>query len=1391
MNRFLKGTAIFTLSTGVLFSSFPIKSHQTIAKATTTDSIEQVLAKLSPEQRNALKQLQVSSGEGLQLPSSVDLDSTDNLSVIVEFKEQPAKVAVLEEAANGNSLSLSDAEQKANEAQDTFKSDLETIYKDDLKENNKLFKIKRTYKSSLNGVSMELPANKVKSLLQSKAVKAVWPNNVIKVEPPTIQEGSGDTKKVATEVFPGINKLHDEGFTGKGIKVGVIDTGIDYNHPDLTDAYKGYRAQPGVDPKSISPSSVKGWDFVDNDADPMETTYDDWKKSGLSEKDPNTGATFYTEHGTHVSGIIAGSGKNNTDYAVTGVAPDADLYVYRVLGQFGSGSTESVLGGIDKSIADGMDVINLSLGNSSNDPQNVESLALNNAVLSGVTAVVAAGNAGDGMYTVGAPGASALALTVGANDTKTEIATSKGTLHGTSDVQADLKLLGLGFGDNVESLKGQNLPIVYIPNTGSPADYNGKDVAGKIVYVNRGTIALVDKVKEAQKHGAKAVILANNVAGEGFIPTYLSAGYGMIPTFSISAEQAALIQPKTTSGTATFSFDEMGKLVDAGSKLASFSSRGPARITYDIKPEVTAPGVSVFSTVPAYMHGADQIGNYQYAYDNLSGTSMATPNVAGVSALLLQANPNLTPAQIKETLMNTADPLNGDYSVYESGAGQVDPYEAIHAKTRIEVADETKGTLDKKGNLKTVKDLTGALAFGVFAPAGTNTSDQRTLTIYSNSSQAKTYDVKVSFQTGRRGSLDADANGVMIVTDKSIKVGANSKKKSVVAIAVPKTAALGTYEGFVTYTNNSNPDETFQVPFAIKTVEEGMNPVTMSPQAFTHVFDSAYAGQLIYTNAYFSIKSHMRTLDVILEDGKTGKELGFVGTMDGLGMQENVNYGVSHIFDGLYYKSTGDSEQPFAYNTDLAKPGYYKLKIIGTNDAGRTFSQEAPFYFDNSAPKVTINSPDVVEYKNGQTSVIFTGSVYDKETEEMQALGMNFNQGSTKLYYFDNLGGRATSVPVNPDGTFTVNIPTNPTRAMLLTFYALDAASNKTFKEGRDIFVTRDDAAYGYMQADKRSAKMGETVHAKLTLNKVNNVKQAVYKFYHYTNVASMNVTPNPSLADKININVAEKVYSVGSSLNEATVTVTLKDGVAPLSGDLSLVDLAFTMSNDYTAYPVTFAAYMTSVTYTDMNNTTKSAMSGNPNLYYMEPTYSLARGSNSAEAFLNPNGDANQSYDYSKMGIKVKATNSSGTIYNGVINSGSSSVLFQIPNLPLTDDQYELEFSMPGHFTVHKNFTIGFHEDGKVTYQNLYLKLNPATAGDVNKDDVIDVMDAIYLQTYWGTNKRDADINFDGVVDSKDMAFVEENYLMQNPTINYAPTPKKKYKSQTLESVKSALGLN
>ncbi|MEN1935030.1 dockerin type I domain-containing protein [Paenibacillus sp. 102] len=119
------------------------------------------------------------------------------------------------------------------------------------------------------------------------------------------------------------------------------------------------------------------------------------------------------------------------------------------------------------------------------------------------------------------------------------------------------------------------------------------------------------------------------------------------------------------------------------------------------------------------------------------------------------------------------------------------------------------------------------------------------------------------------------------------------------------------------------------------------------------------------------------------------------------------------------------------------------------------------------------------------------------------------------------------------------------------------------------------------------------------------------------------------------------------------------------------------------------------------------------------------------------------------------------------------------------------MEFNVPGHFTVYKPFTIGFHEDGKIINQNKYIFYKAAIAGDVNKDNVIDVQDALYMKEKWGTNDRKADINFDGKVDERDMGFVKKNYLMQNPTVKNAPTAKENVKGQTLEKIMGTLGIN
>lgn len=1379
--KFVKSTAIFALSSGVLLNTLPNISNNAVVSAKSATSIEQVLTKLTPAERQAIRQLKTSSQGGLQLSPEVDPKSDAPVSVIVEFKDKPAKTAVLEAKAEGKSLSSAEAKQKVDAAHETFQNDLKMIFKQELKEKKDPYTVKRAYKHAFNGVAMLLPANKAEALLQSKAVKTVWSDIEVQAEPPVEEHEWNQQANTHTRVtFPGIQKLHEEGYTGKGVKIGILDTGIDYNHPDLHDAYKG------------------GYDFVDNDNDPMETTYDDWKKSGKPQTSLG-GETYYTEHGTHVAGIIAGQGKNNTDYAVEGVAPDADIYSYRVLGPYGSGSTAGILAGIDKAVADDMDIISMSLGASYNDPLYVTSIAVNNAVLAGVTTVVAAGNAGDRMYTLGSPGTSPLAITVGANDVSENITTFKGAID---TVSVNMRLLAQNYTDHIPALKSQTLPVVDV-GLGGTSDYQGKDVKGKIVLVSRGTYGINDKVRNAKQNGAAAVLMYNNNATEGYLPFYLGEGLDFIPAFNLTNADGLALQAKVKAGYTSFTFGEMGQLQTEGNTLAGFSSRGPSRVLYDIKPEVTAPGVAVFSTVPSYVHGPDQIGNYQYAYERLSGTSMATPNVSGVAALLLQANPMATPAEVKEKLMNTADPLNGDYSVFEVGAGQVDPYEAVHSQTRIEVVDKTEGTYNKKGNLKNIKEDTGAISFGTFAPDGKNVQDKRSLVIYNNSKQAKTFDVKVQFQTDRRGSKNAAANGVQILTDKTITVKENSKQNTNVVIDVPKEAALGTYEGYIIYTNKDNPEETYQVPFAIHTVEEGIDHIAVNPPAFTTAVEAGYNGIRWSVGLNFQLKSHMRTMDLFLVDPKTNQEIGFLGSLDGIGADENIEYYLRGAMnEGVYYPLTGNPDHPIAYDHEQTEPGLYKIRLVGTNDEGKTFSADAPVYYSVTQPTFNLSADSgVYEYSTDQSTVSLTGSVFDPGVEEMKAGGINVSQADNKVVYTipgsggGLLGGgtKSVSVPVDESGKFTAQIPMNPNvQPFKVQMYAENKATVRNYSSYKSLYYVKQGTPYGTAIADKQTVKAGDTVTVTLSMNNMANMKQAVYSFIdqNSSNVDLVSIKPHAALNGKVDIKTVNTNVGNGSAIRrDITATLTGDAAQTGVSGKVPMVDITYKVKDDSGSANPGFAQF--NISYTNTDGTAQSAF-GISLPFQIERNYSFMKSWVYEEAFtLLPTLDEPSTLDYVKAGAKVKVTDEAGKEYLNTLGSNGAFPWHLTSNLPLTDKPFTLEVDMPGHFTVKKTFTIGLKENGEVKPYSKALYYDHAPAGDVNKDDVIDIHDALYIQSNWKTNKREADINFDGVVDEKDMQYVLNNYLMQNPwMLDKAPKPEEKYKGKTLNDVLHEVGM-
>ncbi|WP_335872975.1 S8 family serine peptidase [Bacillus sp. 2205SS5-2] len=477
------------------------------------------------------------------------------------------------------------------------------------------------YKEVFNGYSLTGKRKELTAFLNGK-------ENVQRVT--DVQSYSVANEKsiefIGTDFARGYLDQEGNRLTGKGIKVGIIDTGIDYTHPDLSRNYRG------------------GHDLVDGDELPMETQ----SHEGLP-----------TLHGTHVAGVIGANGK------MRGVAPDVELYAYRALGPGGTGTTDQVLAAIDQAVQDKMDIINLSLGNNVNGPDLPISLALDRAVEKGVVAITSSGNSGPENWTVGTPGTSEKSISVGASTPPMKIPYAK--------VDAKkMRLFPLAGG------KGWDLARTFQladGRDGMPEQL--KHVQGKIALIQRGGLTFWEKVNNAEKAGAVATIIYNNTPGPfmGTVEDTLK-----IPAASITKAEGDWLKQELKKPNVVVS-TEYKQEKDL---LAPFSSRGPVTFNWLIKPDISAPGVEIESTVPK-------------GYMSLQGTSMASPHVAGVAALLLQAHPTWTPDEVKSALMLTAKPLVdelGDiYEPTEQGAGRVSVQAAMNVQTLVTPSSLSFGKL--------------------------------------------------------------------------------------------------------------------------------------------------------------------------------------------------------------------------------------------------------------------------------------------------------------------------------------------------------------------------------------------------------------------------------------------------------------------------------------------------------------------------------------------------------------------------------------------------------------------------------------------------------------------------------------------------------------------------
>jgi minor extracellular serine protease Vpr len=555
--------------------------------------------------------------------------------------------------------------------------------------------IRYVYRHSFYGISLKGKGSSLQKIQEIRGVRSAIPVHVYKAE---INESVPFIiGKETEELFHRGKKL-----TGAGVKIGIIDTGIDYTHPDLKENYRG------------------GYDTIDFDNDPMETT----KKQGLP-----------TLHGTHVAGIVAANGK------LKGVAPQAEIYAYRALGPGGIGTTESVIAAIDKAIEDKVDILNLSLGNEVNGPDWPTTKALERAISKGIIAVTASGNSGPKKWTVGSPGTSPRAISVGASlpplsipyiqvkSTKKEIAITPMQGAKPWKLTTEEKIVFGGLGDKRAIRRARH----------------------KVVLLERGRLTFTEKAKNAERAGAKAVVIANNVPGVliGKIQAKVK-----IPVVSITYEDGKWLKQQLRKRRRLLT-TKFHREVD---QLAPFSSRGPVTVSWEIKPDVVAPGIAINSTVPG-------------GYKSMQGTSMAAPHVAGAIALLKEAHPTWTAEQHKAALMNTAKILykkNGDsYHLYEQGAGRIQVNRALEAKTLIYPSSLSLGIMHKEKHIM---------------------KRELTVTIHNQSSEVKEYEV----------ILPEKQEGLEWKLPTTVHVKANERKRMKLAVTMYSSKVKkGTVEGFV------------------------------------------------------------------------------------------------------------------------------------------------------------------------------------------------------------------------------------------------------------------------------------------------------------------------------------------------------------------------------------------------------------------------------------------------------------------------------------------------------------------------------------------------------------------------------------------------------------------
>ena len=593
-----------------------------------------------------------------------------------------------------------------------------------------------SYRYGFNGFAAQMTATQAHRLENMPEVLHVWEDEI---------------RPLATNFSPSFLGLFEadvglrgpEGLDGDGIVIAFIDSGIYPEHPALSDTQEADR--PSLCRSTWAEVSFLGlWLCRRYDKREDEIIFDppeNWNgicETGESfeETDCNNkliGARYFIAgaensgpidsgeirsardvdgHGTHTATTAAGNRVQSSIFGtlignIEGMAPRARVAVYKACwlrpgDTRASCNTSDLANAIDAAVADGVDIINYSVGTSMLQITAPDDIALMNATKAGVLAVVAAGNEGPNLGTIGSPAGGPWAITVGASTRDGETSVEAMQINEPPSIAGKYAVKEANFTPPLSDSDPIEAPLILVDDgddasgTGTTADaceplINDAEISGNIAFIERGGCNFDVKIQNAGDAGAVAAVVYS-IAGDPIVMNGNSAIVD-IPALMIGQADGNLIVAEIEAGNDVTAVLEKSLLLtepETGNVMATFSARGPGPVRDIVKPDVTAPGVNILAGFTP--ETANSMPDETFAY--LSGTSMSTPHVAGVAALLMQARPEWGPSSIKSALMTSArqDLVQSDgesvANPFDYGAGHIVPNDALNPGLVYDVSDD-------------------------------------------------------------------------------------------------------------------------------------------------------------------------------------------------------------------------------------------------------------------------------------------------------------------------------------------------------------------------------------------------------------------------------------------------------------------------------------------------------------------------------------------------------------------------------------------------------------------------------------------------------------------------------------------------------------------------------